>query len=159
LDTECVANQTALARSLVIVSWHELVEQEAKIAVHYLFDLRRPLLQSVVYDSTVDEVVRANLVTASPRAHLRHSGSTVIFFPLGAVVLMDFRCQNPKCLATVLVLITAIDENLKTGGVVSGTDGGVGLVLMLAAGTSPALCLDEQLARRERFYLQVSTHW
>jgi hypothetical protein len=72
---------------------------------------------------------------------------------------MDFRCQNPKCLATVLVLIAAIDENLKTGGEVSGTDGGVGLVLMLAAGTSPALCLEKQFARRERFYLQVSTHW
>jgi hypothetical protein len=79
-------------------------------------------------------------------------------FPLRAVVLMDFRRQNPKCLATVLVLIAAVDENLKTSGNVSGTDGGVGLVLMLAAGPPPALRLDEQFAGGQRFRLHLPTH-
>ena len=90
-----------------------LVEQEVKTAVHHLLDLRGLLLQPVVDDSTVDDVVRANLVSAPPCAHLSFSGSTVVFFRLDAVVLVDFRRQNPKCLATVLVLVAAVDENLK----------------------------------------------
>ena len=113
----------------------------------------------MVDDSTVDEVVRADLVAPSPRAHLRLSGSPVVFFFLNAVVLMDFRRQNPKCLATVFVLIATVDKHLKTSGDVSGTDGRVGLVLMLAAGAPPALRLDEQFAGRERFRPHLSTHW
>jgi hypothetical protein len=88
------------------------------------------------------KVIRPDLVASTLIGHLICPQFTILGVLPRTMKVIDLSGQDPEGLPTVRMLVPPIDEDMEAGWDMPHTNCGIRLVLMLAALSVPALCLD-----------------